>query len=1009
VLSVFEGREQTGTGTSVFTGGQPVARGAVNSLRLGDALHVAVVVAEIPPDDDPLTPGLNYSYNIGLAPFDGNFEQAAKLDPASLTPAADLRSQKLLLNEPISGRPHKALGYEPGELPGFALPPPALTDLRILHGSCRRPAYLYPDDTDGTKSFDGLAWVDDLILEWRRGTTESVAFDANVRPHQLFMTGDQIYADDVPSSLLPMLNKLGNRLMGFPELLPTRYPPADDHPSREAYVQAPKRGGFATVQEFVDDRRKKGQDPLAELKLDRRVNVLQDPCFSRAFQIVYPKTGYKVDPSVSLDTDEQGIRHWESTLLHFPAALRRPVVECEAKFTEGFANHLLSFGEYCAMYLAVWSNAVWELDEELKPALATIEDIFRVPVVSLPQIWDLHACFPDREECIPRTDAAALERYMEEKSVPQSLPEGSKQRREAEGRIKGFAKQITTLTAFYDSLPRVRRALANVPTYMLFDDHDVTDDWNIARAWRDRVYTAPLGRRVITSSLVAYAAFQDWGNDPLRYRQGPHKEVLDHARKYQPVVAVLDPTDTDDPQAVAHKRLPELFGLNQPDPEKPPPTLKWHFSVDGPRHRVVALDMRTRRVYRSRYLPAGLLSPKALDEQLPSPSLTPLPAGVEILIVLSCTPAVLPSLSSKLIIPVKTRLQELSHHAEYRRLVGLEPDNEIWPADDVAYEAFLRRLAEYRRAVVLSGEVHFGAGGELTYWTKGLKRLTLDAALEVDLNTQQKPPIASQRLRDAFLQAGFSLSSIACVQAREGNSEWLVSDVRTEQMFLVRKENDGLNVYEEGEPARIAQFVSSGIKNIKGDIAKLGRLLGFGFPMSDVTPAERLIWDDNTPTPVRPPEGGRFPPAVRDRLGSEPVLIPTSNWPAGTTLESQPDAAWRADAIQDARPDGERQAFTKPPPLPVFDPRDVADSYGKIASAHASLLDSFRFSRGVLYGVNFGLVRFELDGDRLVARQDLYSHEPGKHEGVPVNTYRVPLSLFGLERPKLTFDLPVED
>jgi hypothetical protein len=58
---------------------------------------------------------------------------------------------------------------------GFALPPPALTDLRILHGSCRRPGFIYPDDTEGTKSFDGPAWVDDLILEWRRRDADVVS------------------------------------------------------------------------------------------------------------------------------------------------------------------------------------------------------------------------------------------------------------------------------------------------------------------------------------------------------------------------------------------------------------------------------------------------------------------------------------------------------------------------------------------------------------------------------------------------------------------------------------------------------------------------------------------------------------------------------------------------------------------------------------------------------------------------------------------------------------------
>ena len=145
LLTVFEGRQPAGAGTGVFTGGTPRVRGATNSLRIGDKLHVAVVVAEVPPAPaQALTPGVNYSYNVGLAPFDQGAAQAAKLDPTKLTPTADLRSEQLLRNQPIAGRPHLALGYDEGELPGFALPPPALTDLRILHGSCRRPGVHLP-------------------------------------------------------------------------------------------------------------------------------------------------------------------------------------------------------------------------------------------------------------------------------------------------------------------------------------------------------------------------------------------------------------------------------------------------------------------------------------------------------------------------------------------------------------------------------------------------------------------------------------------------------------------------------------------------------------------------------------------------------------------------------------------------------------------------------------------------------------------------------------------------
>jgi hypothetical protein len=992
-LNVFDGRQQTGTGKFVFLGG-PIVRGAVNTRRFGTRLHVAVVVAEIgPPPAQALKPGLNYSYNVLFAPFVGSADenQGATLDPASLQPNDDLKKRGLLLNDPVDGKPHKALGYDEGELPGFALPPPTLTDLRLLHGSCRRPGFAYVED-DGTKSFDALALVDDLILEWRRGTAEALPFDANVRPHQMFFTGDQIYADDVSTPWLPMLNRVARALIGGREILPTRFPPANDDATREAYVNAPKPlpDKFKTLQEFVNDRRSKDKDPLAELKEDRRVKTLQDPCFSRAFQTVYPKAGYKVD-SLGAQTDAEGFRHWEVDLVNFPAGLRGPIIDCEAKFTSGGSSHLMCFGEFCAMYLAVWCNAVWEVQADGKPKLATVDEIFSVPPDPLPQIWELTACFTDQDECIPRSDRAALQKYMDDKRTKKKAD---------------FELAHATMTTFYDALPRVRRALANVPTYMVFDDHDVTDDWNLGRAWRDRVFTSHMGRHIITNALVAYVAFQDWGNDPLRYRQPPFSKVLELARVYQPTLGI--PTEKGS-TTIAQHALQTMFGLDQLDPEKPAPQLKWHYAVDGPRHRVVMLDTRTRRSFPSRFLPPGLLSANALADQLPDPRDKPLPPGVDVLVVVSQTPPVLPAVASRVLIPVMTKVEEFKHHAEWRGLTGLEPDNEIWPGEDVAYQAFLRRLAEYKQVVVLSGEVHYASAGELTLWRRGLKRLTLAAPLEADLNTTQKPPMATPRLLKAFRDAGFNVSGNTCVQVRPGNDEWLVVDVDSELMFLVRKEVDGLNVYEEELPARLAQFVSSGLKNVKKEIFKLGRLLGFAFPLTDLTPAERLIWDDNTPEPIKPPPDGRFPPAIRDKIGQEPVAVPAGNWPPGTTLVSRPDVTWRADSIQDRRDDAERPEFTRPAPLPTFDPKDVEGSYSKIAKAHSGLPDKFRFTRGVLTQSNVGLIRFELEDERLVARQDLVSHPPGKNEAAVVSVHRIPLEVFGLERPRLRFDVPVED
>src|SRR5919204_236762 len=77
-----------------------------------------------------------------------------------------------------------------------------------------------------------------------------------------------------------------------------------------------------------------------------------------------------------------------------------------------------------------------------------------------------------------------------------------------------YATELADLDAARRALPAVRRVLANVPTYMIFDDHDVTDDWNLTREWHNQVWRSPGGRRVVANALAAYWAFQGWGNDP---------------------------------------------------------------------------------------------------------------------------------------------------------------------------------------------------------------------------------------------------------------------------------------------------------------------------------------------------------------------------------------------------------------------------------------------------------------------------------------------------------------
>ena len=48
-------------------------------------------------------------------------------------------------------------------------------------------------------------------------------------------------------------------------------------------------------------------------------------------------------------------------------------------------------------------------------------------------------------------------------------------------------------------MPKIRRVLANVSTYMIGDDHEITDDWNITKEWVENVRTSSCGMQVVAS------------------------------------------------------------------------------------------------------------------------------------------------------------------------------------------------------------------------------------------------------------------------------------------------------------------------------------------------------------------------------------------------------------------------------------------------------------------------------------------------------------------------------
>jgi hypothetical protein len=588
-LHVWPGEVSAGTGTGgVFDPGGEAARGSRPTLRIGAQFHVAVVIADVL-GNQPLVPGTRYSYNVT---FDG------------LPARRDLHELGLLRDRPQQ----PALGYQPGTLPSFATCPLGIDDLVLLHGSCNR--------IDAAGGPNLMFAIDELIKN-------DLASPAH-RPHQLWLSGDQVYSDEIAAAISPPITKLGRDLVGADE-----------------YV------------ELVDE----STTPLLPINQD-----------------------------------------------NFPAGYRHDLMRDQAKLTSSeAASHLLGMTERLAAQLMMWSPEVWPRNTAGEVELSQPKDVLTSKAPPLEHApLGLFA---------GTGDAAAVKKLLGETLNTFSAQQFAQELRKAQD-------EFELVFAYAAKVGVIRRALANVATYMVFDDHDVTDDWNLCQLWKDRVYGTRLGRSVIRDGLTVFALTQGWGNDPRAYDTGPGAEVLAAAAQLFPEGAAAP---LPDPNAV--DALDRLFGLGGQ-----PPTMRWHYTIDGAAHRVIACDTRTRRGFTSPTSPPVQLPDGERELQIPA---GPLPAGLEVLVVVLSQPLLDPVLLGELTQGLISRGaaafgsidDKMLNRVDSKSLAGLETlDYEGWGARPAEIPRLLEHLATYARVVIMSGDVHFSVSLGLRFWrgTQGL-------------------------------------------------------------------------------------------------------------------------------------------------------------------------------------------------------------------------------------------------------------------------------------------------
>ena len=126
------------------------------------------------------------------------------------------------------------------------------------------------------------------------------------------------------------------------------------------------------------------------------------------------------------------------------------------------------------------------------------------------------------------------------------------------------------------SEPTVRWVMSTVPSAMMFDDHDVRDDWNTSQAWRDTMRATEWWRGRIVAGLGSYWIYQHLGNlSPAERADDPLWQKM-QASVGQDVGALLD----------------EFAGAAEDDPE----AYRWSYSRELGRTRLIVIDSRAARV-----------------------------------------------------------------------------------------------------------------------------------------------------------------------------------------------------------------------------------------------------------------------------------------------------------------------------------------------------------------------------------------------------------------------------
>ena len=320
-----------------------------------------------------------------------------------------------------------------------------------------------------------------------------------------------------------------------------------------------------------------------------------------------------------------------------------------------------------------------------------------------------------------------------------------------------FEEFASLYTYAWATDPNVRQALAVLPTYLIFDDHEITNNWNQFPQWCASMLASGQ-EQLLVDGLVAYWVYQGWGNIArTQNTEHPLLRIMQEAHDEDVIEQLRD--------EIRQEVRGEVHGY-------------WHYEI-ATNPPIFVMNARSERTAIFDNDDADVCAPTRI---LSKAQMTTLQDWMQqhddtISILVSSVPIILPPVIG--FVEYVAGVRFLQHSMSPLRWLGRQLAHlqqrlanrmsfDHWPAYSQTWRELVQLLSKRRHDIVaLSGDVHFSYSIEARASRRARMLQLVSTPLENKLGVQDTQIIVRQSFITRIWYGGLRIRMLSMLRASD--------------------------------------------------------------------------------------------------------------------------------------------------------------------------------------------------------------------------------------------------